>query len=110
MKSPERLSAHLIGDGFVVLAVLGWWLTARSMPEFVLPSPARAGAVLIELFVEPEFLKHIAASTGRILAAMALAFLLGTGLAAVARFFPAWSYAVDRRLVPVVNSFPSVGL
>lgn len=113
MKSPEprypALAAHLIGDGFVVFAVLGWWLTARGMPEFVLPSPARATAVLIDLFVEPEFLRHIAASTGRILAAMALAFLIGTAFAAVARYFPAWSYAVDRRLLPVLNSFPSVG-
>jgi len=103
------LIGRLIGDGFIALALLVWWLTARGMPEFVLPTPLRVGTVLLQLSVEQEFLQHIAASTGRILASMALAFATGTALAAIARFLPLWSDVIDRRLIPVLNSFPSVG-
>lgn len=107
--APSRLVSHLIADGFVVLALLAWWLTARGMPEFVLPSPVRVIAVLGQLGSERAFFVDVVISAGRILAAMAMAFALGTVLAAIARFIPLWTEAVDRRLLPVLSSFPSVG-
>ena len=60
------IAERLIGEGVVVLALVAWWLAARGLPEFILPGPVAVGRRLVELFVTPEFLFHLAASTWRV--------------------------------------------
>ena len=35
-----RWVSHGFAEGAVLLAIVGWWLTARGVPSFVLPGPA----------------------------------------------------------------------
>ena len=103
------ITERLLGEGVVVLALVAWWLAAQGLPEFILPGPVAVGRRLIELFGNPEFLFHLAASTWRVLVAIASAMLIGGGLAFLAWGVPALDTVVDERIKPVLNSFPSIG-
>jgi NitT/TauT family transport system permease protein/sulfonate transport system permease protein len=103
------IAERLIGEGVVVLALVAWWLAARGLPEFILPGPLPVGKRLVELFVTPEFLFHMAASAWRVLVAIAVAMLIGGGLAFLAWGVPWLETVVEDRIKPVLNSFPSIG-
>lgn len=104
-----RAAERLIGEGLVVLALIGWWAFARGLPEFILPGPAAVGTRLVELLVTPEFLQHVVASTWRVVLSVAIALLLGGALAFLAEALPVLDLVVHERIRPVLNSFPSIG-
>jgi NitT/TauT family transport system permease protein len=103
------VAERVIGEGFVVLALFAWWAMARGLPEFILPGPIPVARRLVELFVMPEFLWHLFTSTWRVLVSITAALLIGGGLAFVAHELPWLEAAVDERIKPVLNSFPSIG-
>jgi NitT/TauT family transport system permease protein len=103
------LPQRLIGEGLVVLALLGWWLLARRLPEFILPAPISVARRLLDLFVTPEFLQHTLASTWRVLVSVIAALLIGGVLAFIADRVPVLEAVVNERIKPVLNSFPSIG-
>jgi len=98
-----------LGEGAVVLMLVGWWLLARHLPEFILPGPLAVARRLVELFVTPEFLWHTFTSTWRVLVSITAAMLIGGGLAFLAHGLPWLDGVVDERIKPVLNSFPSIG-
>jgi NitT/TauT family transport system permease protein/sulfonate transport system permease protein len=105
----SAVAERLIGEGIVVLAVVGWWMLARGLPEFILPGPTAVAKRLADLFVTPEFLWHIATSTWRVLISITVAMLIGGGLAFLAHGVPWLEAVVEERIKPVLNSFPSIG-
>jgi NitT/TauT family transport system permease protein len=98
-----------LGEALVVLALAGWWLLARGLPEFVLPGPASVAGRLADLFIDPAFLGHTLASVWRVIASVALAVLFGGVLAALAWRWPLFQGIVHDRIKPFLNSFPSIG-
>lgn len=109
-KPPARaVGGRLIGEGLVAAALIGWWLAARGLPEFILPGPVVTGERLVDLFVTPEFLRHTLASSWRVVVSVALALLIGGGLAFAAAAAPTLEVVVHERIKPVLNSFPSIG-
>jgi len=100
---------RLIGEGLVMLALIAWWAIARELPEFILPGPIAVARRLAELFVTPDFLWNLFASTWRVLVSIALALLIGGSLAFLAHDVPWLETVVDQRIKPVLNSFPSIG-
>ena len=103
------LSHRLIGEGLVVLALIGWWLMARRLPEFILPDPLSVAWRLVDLFITPDFLQHTFASTWRVVVSVIAALLIGGGLAFLAERVPVLEAAINERIKPVLNSFPSIG-
>lgn len=103
------LSHRLIGEGLVMLALIGWWLAARNLPEFILPNPLSVGRRLVDLFITPDFLQHTLASTWRVVVSVIAALLIGGGLAFLADRVPVLEAVVNERIKPVLNSFPSIG-
>jgi NitT/TauT family transport system permease protein len=99
----------MIGEGLVVLALAGWWLLARGLPEFILPNPLVVGRRLLDLFVTWDFLQHTLASTWRVLVSVAAAMVIGGALALLANAVPLLEAVVNERIKPVLNSFPSIG-
>jgi NitT/TauT family transport system permease protein len=105
----SAVAERVIGEAVVVVALLGWWLLARGLPEFILPGPVPVARRLAELFVTPEFLWHVSTSAWRVLVSVIAALLIGGGLAFLAHGVPWLAAVVDERIKPVLNSFPSIG-
>jgi NitT/TauT family transport system permease protein/sulfonate transport system permease protein len=105
----QAIARHAVAEGLIVVALVAWWLTARGLPAYVLPSPLETLERLVPLFIDPDFLGDTLISLGRIVLAVILAVLIGGGLAFLARFIPLTSDLIRRRVMPVLNSFPSVG-
>ena len=105
----DWLVSRLIGEGLIVLAIVGWWLLSLTMPEFIMPGPRLVAVQMWELFTKPAYLEHIATSTVRVVIAVVLAVLLGSLLAFLPRWLPITEVIVHERIKPLLNSFPSVG-
>ena len=105
----RRLGERAIADGLVVAAVAGWWLLSLRLPDFLMPSPWQVARTLADLFLTPSLLADTAASAARVVAAVALATLLGGALAVVPYRWPVADTIVRGRITPFLNSFPSVG-
>lgn len=103
------LSARFVGEGVVLAVLAAWWLAARGLPEYVLPGPLAVAARLVELFTRPEFLGHTLISTIRVFASVAIAVVIGSGLAIAANSVRWVEPIVHDRIKPVLNSFPSIG-
>jgi NitT/TauT family transport system permease protein/sulfonate transport system permease protein len=106
--SRTGLLARLIAEGAIVLFVGLWWLTARGLPDYVLPGPVVVAERVIRLFVDPAFLGHTLTSAARVVGSVLLATALGLVLALLAERVPIAAHAVHRRLMPLLNAFPSV--
>jgi NitT/TauT family transport system permease protein/sulfonate transport system permease protein len=108
-RAPTALVQHGIAEGGVLLAILAWWLTARGVPDFVLPSPLQVAATLTRFFTEPALLWHLGITFLRVAAAVALAMTLAVVLAIAARRSRLAMAVIEQRILVILNSFPSVG-
>jgi NitT/TauT family transport system permease protein len=104
-----RIAEHGIAEGAIVLALVGWWLTARGLPSYVLPGPPEVLLTVLRFFTDPALLYHLGVSFGRVAAAVAVAMGLAITLAVMARSSPFLMAVLERRLLVMLNSFPSVG-
>ena len=105
----QVLAAHMLAEGSIVLALVGWWAMARTMPSFILPGPVEVAGVFARLFIDPAFLVHTLTSLARVVASVLLAIFIGGLLALLARVVPELQWVVMRRIQPFLNAFPSVG-
>jgi len=103
------LAERGLAEGLIVAALFGWWALSRDMPSYILPGPLEVARATGQLFTSPEMLSHTLASTLRVVAAVLLATVIGTGLALLPERFPILRVIVHERVQPFLNSFPSVG-
>lgn len=104
-----RLSERLLGEGLVVLAVFGWWLLSRGMPDYIIPSPWQVAVGVYELFFNTDKAAHTLVSTARVIGSVALSTALGALLALLPRWLRWADIIVHERIKPLLNAFPSVG-
>ena len=114
MRSRTRIGSGRTHGGraaaetLIVLAALGWWLTARGLPATVFPSPLNVTVELGRLAVDRTFWANAAVTGTRVLAAVLAATVLGTLLALVPRY-ASWARGIlDDILIPFFNSFPAI--
>jgi NitT/TauT family transport system permease protein/sulfonate transport system permease protein len=98
-----------VSEGVLGLLLLAWFIGARRLPEFVLPSPPKVLALTARLFFDPSLAQHTAASLLRVIASVCLALLLASGLVLLGRALPVTRRLVEHRVTPFFNSFPSLG-
>ncbi len=111
IRSPlrQRLFQHLPAEGLVIVAILGWWLAARQMPDFILPGPLAVAERVLDFFILSGIVDDSLISTVRVAASVVIAVTLGGVLALVPWRWP-WAEAiVHERIKPFLNSFPSIG-
>lgn len=108
-RAPAPALERGVAEGVVLLLIAGWWLTARDLPAFVLPGPFDVGRAMAALVTDPDLIGHVATSFLRVLAAVACATLVAIALAASMRTGLVMRTIVERNLLVVLNSFPSVG-
>lgn len=103
------LRERVLAEGLVVLAVVGWWLFARELPDFILPGPLAVAERVIDFFIVPGMVDDTVISTVRVAASVVIAVTLGGILAFIPRRWPLADAIVHERVKPFLNSFPSIG-
>lgn len=87
-----------------------WVLASRSgLDASIAPDPGRVLPLAVQLLTDPELARHTYASLGRVLVAVAIAVMAGSGLMLAARFLYLPRILVAGRLLPLLNAFPTVG-
>ncbi len=109
MAERASLSDHVVADGVVILALAGWWWTARGLPSYVLPGPVDVAAALTRFVTNAAYATNAAVTLARVIAAVTVAMLLAIGGALLVRSLPVLRQAVEHRVLTVLNSFPAVG-
>jgi NitT/TauT family transport system permease protein/sulfonate transport system permease protein len=107
--TPNRLAAHGLAEGAILAFVLLWWWTSRGLPAFVLPGPGEVAATLARFAVEPSLAWHLGVSLLRVSAAVAIAMALALALGLLARSSRIAAAVIEKRVLLILNSFPSVG-
>jgi NitT/TauT family transport system permease protein/sulfonate transport system permease protein len=103
------LRERVLAEGLVVLAVVGWWLFARQLPDFILPGPLAVAERVIDFFIVAGMVDDTVISTVRVAASVVIAVTLGGILAFIPRRWPLAAAIVHERVKPFLNSFPSIG-
>ena len=103
------LSSRFVAEGTIIAFVVLWWFTARDLPAFVLPTPLEVAGAMGQLVTDPDLAVHVAASFLRVLAAVAVALVVAVALAGSVRTGVIMQTIVERNILVVLNSFPSVG-
>lgn len=93
----------------LALILVAWWWMARGLPDYVLPGPVSALSAAARFFYEPGLMWHAGVSLARVAAAVLLAMAISIALAGLVRKAPILEETVERRLLTLLSSFPSVG-
>lgn len=101
----SRLAAHL----FTLAVLAAWQLYSMTVEPFVLPGPWPVAVRLYEFLTTWSLARQAFYSFGHVFAAMAISFVVGSGLAFLAHYVPAFRLAVHGRLSPFLNSFSGIG-
>jgi NitT/TauT family transport system permease protein len=101
----RKIATHTFTLGFLVI----WEIASLRLPSYLLPGPLEVGRSLLWLVSTSSGLTQIVASIFHVAAAMAIAFVVGSILALLPYYAGSLGLAVDGRLTPFVNSFPSIG-
>ena len=107
--SRHRIASHLLAEGSIVLLLVFWHFAAQRLPSFVLPKPMDVAQAFIDLLGSPAALPHTLASAGRLVLSILIALAIGGALAQLARSVPSLRGVVRERILPFLNSFPSMG-
>lgn len=102
-----RGRAALAIAGPIVLLVVWWW-TAQRTSSLTIPQPVDVLQRSVDLLVTSESM-HTWTSLIRILTAVILALVAGSGLVFMARLLPVTESLVTKALLPFFNSVPSLG-
>lgn len=103
------MAQRVIAEGTIVTLVAVWWVSARHMPEFVLPGPTSVLAAMTRFITDGDIAYHALVSLSRVVASVTIAMTLALALAATVRAAPILDGIIERRILTFLNSFPSVG-
>lgn len=105
----EGLIQTGIAEGGVLLALIGWWLFAQGLPDFIMPGPWAVAQKVAQFFYDPKLMGHAAISLLRVVFAIAMGTILALAIGLATRRWPILEELVERRILTFLNSFPSVG-
>ena len=107
---PSLRAQRIVADGALAMALLAWIASsAAGTPSDIAPDPARVLPLTGQLLFDPGLARHTYVSLLRVVAAVAIAIVAGTGLMIAARFLRLTRILVAHRLLPILNAFPTVG-
>ena len=107
---PSLRAQRLVADGALAALLLVWiGSSAAGTPSAITPDPARVLPLAGQLLFDPALAQHTYTSLARVVVAVAIALVAGTGLMVAARFLRLTRILVAHRLLPLLNAFPTVG-
>ncbi len=101
----NRRAAHLFTLGFLVI----WAIYGQIVEPYIMPGPAAVAVRLYECFTDVHLFKHMFWSFAHIGGAILTSFLIGSALALLPFYLPAFGLMVHGRLSPFLNSFSGIG-
>ncbi len=107
---PSLRAQRIVADGALAMALLAWIASsAAGTRSDIAPDPARVLPLTGQLLFDPGLARHTYVSLLRVVAAVAIAIVAGTGLMIAARFLRLTRILVAHRLLPILNAVPTVG-
>lgn len=100
-----RAALHGFTAGLFAL----WWLASFVVPAYMLPGPGITLRRMAEFLTDPLLTVQLVASLAHVVAALAIAFVVGAMLAFAAHLLPVTRPAIDARATPFLNAFSGIG-
>lgn len=104
-RAAKQTAAHLA----IVVFLGAWAIAAIGRPTYFLPDPLVVLEHAGQFFTNWRKFTHVLLSFAHVGAALVVAFVLGTLLALLAFYVPAFRLAVHGRISPFFNSFSAIG-
>lgn len=101
--------ATLIAHGFTFAFLLAWWGYSLITPVYQLPGPWLVAQRIVSFVTASDELTQLARSLMHVSVAIAIAFVVGCLLAALAHWVWPLRLFIDGRLTPFLNAFSGIG-
>ncbi|GEM_PF-66646 len=105
----QALTQRLVANGFLLLALVGWYFYSRVVPEYIIPNPLKVLRTAAELFYSPQYAAHTYISLFRVAASVVLSLLISGAVVCAGWYIRPLRLLVSNRLIPILNAFPSLG-
>lgn len=106
--SPRRGRATL-AHVFTAAFLLAWWGYSQIVPVYQLPGPWLVAQRIASFVRDSEEMKQLALSLMHVSVAIAIAFVVGCALAALAHWVAPLRLLIDGRITPFLNAFSAIG-
>jgi NitT/TauT family transport system ATP-binding protein len=100
---------RLVADGFVVLALVGWYIYSKFVPEFIIPNPLDVLRITGELFYSPRYMWDTYVSFFRVVISVVLSLGIAGVIVCAGWYLSPLRLLVANRIIPILNAFPSLG-
>ena len=100
---------RLVADGFVVLALLAWYVYSKFVPEFIIPNPLDVLRITGELFYSQRYMWDTYTSFLRVVISVALSLGIAGVIVSSGWYLSPLRLLVANRIIPILNAFPSLG-
>jgi NitT/TauT family transport system ATP-binding protein len=100
---------RLVADGFVIVALLGWYVYSKFVPEFIIPNPISVLRITGELFYSPRYMWDTYTSFFRVVLSVALSIGISGVIVCAGWYLSPLRLLVANRIIPILNAFPSLG-
>lgn len=104
-----RLSGPQAAHLFTVAMLFLWWGYSQVVPAYQVPGPLAVAMRMYELVTSPVLALQLGISVMHVLAAVAIAFVLGSALAFIATYVTPTRMLIDSVLTPFLNAFSGIG-
>lgn len=106
---PRPAGATAVAHVFTLAALLAWWGYSRIVPDYQLPGPWPVLRRIGSFLTDSNELTQLGLSLFHVCAAMAIAFVVGCVLAALAHYIRPLRLLIEGRLTPFLNAFSGIG-
>jgi len=100
---------RLVADGFIILALAGWYFYSKFVPEFIIPNPLNVLRITGELFYSPRYMWNTYTSFFRVVLSVALSLGISGVIVCAGWYVRPLRLLVANRIIPILNAFPSLG-
>lgn len=107
--SPRWGRATLLAHVFTIAFLLAWWGYSQIVPAYQLPGPWLVATRIASFVRDSEDMKQLALSLMHVSVAIAIAFVVGCALAALAHGVAPLRLLIDGRITPFLNAFSAIG-
>jgi NitT/TauT family transport system permease protein/sulfonate transport system permease protein len=105
----QAVLSRTLGDALVVLLIVGWYVWSQNTAAYVAPNPLDVLGRMFEIVGDPGSRGDLIDSLGRLGLALAISIVVGVVLAVLAYELPVLEHLVGRRILPLLDAFPSYG-